>query len=254
MLISLLVLLAQNLSAPSPEMQQRAREEAERYKTAAIRINDLAGRIHSETDARDLVAEIAVLFEKELPPAWATRSIRERVARAEYESVANSALISEQRVADVWNEYVRQISGPDEALVTTAEIHNLRDGEFAGAQKFWARGSQQIWTVPNIYAVGDGGKVADGCRAIEAIRVIYDLYRFQNLQGARDRVKRGVLVSDLLKNVSDKTPGHVVARLEAHPPYVNPVESAERSYLEEYGAVEYEQLMKSLFDRLFPQN
>ncbi|MBV8053011.1 MAG: hypothetical protein JOZ80_17610, partial [Acidobacteriaceae bacterium] len=205
-LVSLLLLLAQTSSGPSPEMLQRAREEAERHKQAAIRINELAGQIHSENDAKNFVAAIAAVFEKELPPAWATRSIRERVARAEYESVADSALISEQRIVDVWNEYIRQIAGPDEALVNTAEIHNLRDSEFTLAQKFWTRGSQQIWTVPSVYAVGDDGKVAEGCRAMEAIRVIYDLYRFQNLQGARDRVKRGVLVSEMVKNVSDSTP------------------------------------------------
>jgi hypothetical protein len=250
----LLLLLAQGPSGPSPEMLQRAREDAERHKQAAIRINELAGQIHSERDARDLVGEIAAIFEKELPPAWATRSIRERVARAEYESAADSALIPEQRIVDIWNEYVRQIGGPQEALVTTAEIHNLRDAEFTGARYMWARGSQQIWTVPGIYAIGNDGKVAEGCRAIEAVRVIYDLYRYDNLLGARDMVKRGVLASDLVKNVSDKTPGRAVARLEARRPYVNPVQSAERSYLQEHGPVEYEQLMKSLFDKLFPQD
>ena len=252
----LLLLLAQSSSGPSPdpEMLQRAREASERNRQAAIRINQLAQQIHSEADARELVAEIAAVFEKELPPVWATRGIRQRVARAEYQSVHDSALIPEQRIVDVWNEYVREIGVPDEALVNVAEIHNLRDSEFTGARYMWARKSQQIWTVPSIYAVGDDGKVAEGCRAIEAIRVIYDLYRLpQNLQGARDRVKRGVLVSDLVKNVSDSTPRHGVVRLDVHT-YVNPVEDAERHYLQEHGPVEYEHLMKRQFDELFPQN
>jgi hypothetical protein len=251
----LLLLLAQAPSAPSPdpEMLQRAREEAERHRQAAIRINDLAQQVHSEADARELVAEIAAVFDKELPPAWATHSIRERVARAEYESVNDSAPIPEQRIVDVWNSYVRQVGAPDGALVTTAEIHNLRDGEFTVAQRFWARGSQQIWTVPSIYAIGNDGKVAEGCRAIEAIRVIYDLYRYDNLLGARDRVKRGVLVSDLVKNVSDSTPRRGVLHMDLRP-LLNPVQAAERRYLQEHGPVEYEQLMKRQFDELFPQN
>jgi len=251
-LVYLLLLLAQTSSRPSPDMLQHAHEDAGRHRQSAIRINDLADQIHSENEARDLVTEIAAVFEKELPPAWATRSIRERVARAEYESISDSALIPEQRIVDVWNEYVRQIGAPNEALVTIAEIHNLRDAEFTGARYMWARGSQHIWNVSNIYAIGDDGKVADGCRAIEAVRVIYDLYRYDNLQGARDRVKRGVLASDLVKNVSDSTPRKGAVHTELRP-LLNPVQAAERRYVQEHGSVEYEQLMKRLFDELFPQ-
>jgi hypothetical protein len=42
----------------------------EQHKPAAIRINELAGRIHSEADANALVSEIAGVFVKELPSAW----------------------------------------------------------------------------------------------------------------------------------------------------------------------------------------
>jgi hypothetical protein len=85
--------------------------------------------------------------------------------------------------------------------VTVAEIHNIRDAELTITQNLWSRGYQTIWLIPNIYAVGTDGRIAEGCRAIEAIRVIYDLYRFpQNLRSARDRVKKGVLVSEQVKN------------------------------------------------------
>jgi hypothetical protein len=57
-------------------MQQRAHVEYERHKQAAIRINELAGRISSEADASAVVSEIAALFTKELPPAWASSGIR----------------------------------------------------------------------------------------------------------------------------------------------------------------------------------
>jgi hypothetical protein len=116
-------------AAPQAAVQQRAHDEYERHKQAAIRINDLAGRINSEADANAVVSEIAGLFAKELPPAWASGSIRQRVARAEYESVRDPAtLIPEQRIVDVWNHYVREIGAPDEAIITVAEIRNMRDG------------------------------------------------------------------------------------------------------------------------------
>src|SRR6267378_37169 len=76
----------------------------EQHKQAAVRINELAGRVHSEADTSAVVSEIVVLFAKELPPAWASSSIRQRVAHAEYEAVRESAkVIAEQRIVDVWN-------------------------------------------------------------------------------------------------------------------------------------------------------
>jgi hypothetical protein len=252
LLILLMTLAAQPQSDPLT-MQQRAHEEYERHKQAAIRINELGQQIHSESDASTFIAEIAAIFAKELPPAWATGGTRQRLARAEYESVRNSAnLIPEQRIVDVWNQYVRQIGASNEALVTAAEIHNLRDAEFTAAQYFWARGNQTIWTVPNIYALDADGKVADGCRAVEAVRVIYDLYRFQNLIGARDRVARGIVASEeVKKHAADSPHPRTVGYLEAHAD-INPVCPAERRYLQEHGPVEYERLLKSLFEELFP--
>ena len=174
---------------PRAAVQQRAHDAYEQHKQAAIRINDLAGRIHSEADAIALVSEIAGLFAKEMPPAWASSSIRQRVARAEYETVGNpTKLILEQRIVDVWNRYAKEIGAPDEAIVSVAEIHNMRDGSYTVAQLMWARGDQTIWTMPNVYALGPDGKVADGCRALEALRVIHDLDgSFQNLRGARPK-------------------------------------------------------------------
>jgi len=182
-------------------MKQQAHDEYERHKQSAIRINALAGRIQSEADASAVVSEIAGLFTKELPPAWASGSIRQRVAHAEYEAARNPAtLIPEQRIVDVWNQYVREIGAPDEAIVSVAEIHNMRDGSFTVAQLMWARGNQTIWTMPHVFALGTDGKVADGCRALEAIRLIHDLDGlFQNLRGARDRLRRGIVPSEEIK-------------------------------------------------------
>jgi hypothetical protein len=241
---------------PQTGIQQRAHDEYEQNKQAAIRINELAGRIHSEADASSFVSEIAGFFVKELPPAWASSGIRERVADAEYETVHNPAkLIPEQRVVDVWNQYVKEIGTPDEAIVSVAEIHNMRDGSYTVAQLMWARGHQAIWTMPNVYALGPDGKVADGCRALEALRVIHDLDgSFQNLRGARDRLRRGIVPSEeLKKRVGESNPEPLgTTRLEAHAD-TNPILPAERRYVLEQGREAYSQLIARLFEELFPR-
>jgi hypothetical protein len=255
-----LLLVAQppqdNGSADSAtNMQQRAQEQNERHRQAAVRINDLAGQIQSETDANAVVAEIAAIFSKEMPSAWVASGIDRRVATAEYQSVHEVAKrIPEQRIVDVWNEYLREIGAPEGTLVTVAEIHNMRDAELTVAQHLWARGYQTIWMVPNIYAVGTDGKVADGCRAIEAIRVIYELDRFpQNLRSARDRIRRGVLASDQVKNhTAGLAPPKARGVLVAAHPDENLVRSAEQRYLQEHGSLAYDQLLKQLFEELFP--
>jgi len=236
-------------------MQQRAHDEYERHKQAAIRINDLAGRIQSEADASAFVSEIAGLFAKELPPVWVSSSIRQRVAHVEYETVRSPAnLIPEQRIADVWNQYVKEIGAPDEAIVSVAEIHNMRDGSYTVAQLMWARGIQTVSSMPNVYALGSDGKVADGCRALDAIRLIHDLDDlFQNLRGARDRLRRGIVVSEEIKNrAGNPNPqSHSSTRLEAHAD-TNPIRPAEQRYVQEHGSVAYAQLLVRLFDELFP--
>jgi hypothetical protein len=229
----------------------------EQHKQAALRINELAGRMHSEADASAVVSEIAGLFAKELPPAWASGGLRQRVAHAEYEAVRNPVtLIPEQRIVDVWNQYVKEIGAPDEAIVSVAEIHNMRDGSFAFAQLMWARGNQTIWTMPNVFALGSDGKVADGCRALDAIRVIHDLESlFQNLRGARDRLQKGVVPSEEIKKHAGNPNAqpHSTARLEAHAD-TNPIRPAEQRYVQEHGSVAYDQLLARLFDELFPAN
>ncbi|HXM08620.1 MAG TPA: hypothetical protein VN946_01585 [Terriglobales bacterium] len=236
-------------------VQQPANGVYERHKEAAIRINELAGRIHSEADASAIVSEIANLFSKELPPAWTSKGIRQRIARAEYDAVREPPkLIPEQRIVDVWNQYVREIGAPDEAIVFVAEIHNMRDGSYTVAHLMWARGIQNIWTMPNVYALQSNGKVADGCRALEAIRVIQDLDDlFQNLRGARDRLQRGIVPSEEIeKRAKDSTPRpHSTARLEVHTDS-NPIRPAEQRYIQEHGSVAYAQLLVRLFDELFP--
>jgi hypothetical protein len=247
--------LQNNSTESQVTMQESAQDAYERHHQTAIRVNDLAGRIHSQADADTMTSEIAELLAKELPPAWATSNIRKRVAQAEYEAVNSPArLIPEQRIADVWNQYAREIGAPDEAIVSAAEIHNMRDGSFTTSQFLWARGQQTIWTMPNVYALRPDDKVADGCRALDAIRVIHDLDgNFQNLRAARERLRKGIVPSDRLKKQGGepKSQPRAAARLEAHPD-PNPIRAAELHYLEEHGSVAYGLLLVRLFDELFP--
>jgi hypothetical protein len=243
-------------SSNQTSAEQRAILERERHRQAAIEINDLPGRIHSEADALAFVDKLADFFTDILPPAWVTRGIRQRIARAEYEAVSDpSRLVPEQRIADVWNKYVREIGASEEALVTVAEIHNLRDADLSISQLWWSRMSNQIiWTMPNVYAVGPDGKVADGCRAVETLRVLYDLdMLFDNLRGARDRVRKGTLASDELKKRQDNPPPKQKAtyRLEAQVD-TNPIRRAEYRYLQEHGPYILTGVMEKLFDELFP--
>jgi hypothetical protein len=190
----------------------------EQHKQAAIRINELAGRIHSEADASIFVSEIAGLFARELPPAWASSGIQQRVAHAEYETIRNPAKLIPQLM--------------------------------------WARGNQTIWTMPNGYALGSDGKVAEGCRALEAIRVMHDLEDlFQNLRVTRDRLRRGIVPSEeIKKRVGEPNPQlHGTVRLEAHAD-TNPTHPAEQRYVQEHGSGAYAQLLVRLFDELFPAN
>jgi hypothetical protein len=94
----------------------------------------------------------------------------------------------------------------------------MRDGSYTVAQLMWARGHQTIWTMPNVYALGSDGKVSDGCRALDALRVIHDLDDlFQNRRGARDRIQRGIVPSEeVTKRAGKPHPQpHSTARLEA---------------------------------------
>src|SRR5216684_24325 len=246
--------------SPKPEEQAAAQQQAsllrERHRQAAIQMNELAAHISSEADARAFVDAVADMFADSLPPSWATRGIRERIAHSEYETVSHPLRqIPEQRIADVWNKYVREIGASEEAIVTAAEIHSMRDGTFAAVQVMWSRGTNQTaWTMPSIFAVGGDNKVAAGCRAVEAIRVIHDLDQmFDNLRSARERLRKGIVASDAVKkslektNANEKTTGRLEVRI-----HTNPLRPAEISYVREHGVEHFNEFVEMLFEELFP--
>lgn len=237
-------------------MGRRAHLEYEVHRQAAIQINDLAGQILSEADAVAFVEGIQGIFVDQLPSAWAGPSVRQRLAHVEYEAVSDpSRLIPERRIADVWNEYVREIGAPDETVVNAAEIHSMRDASYATGQVMWARGANQtIWTMPNIYATDSNGKIADGCRGVEALRVLYDLDRlFDNLRSARERLRKRIVASDEIKkrlenaNANQRTTARLEVRVDS-----NPVRSAEYDYVRKHGIDHFNGLLERLFIELFP--
>lgn len=252
-MVLVLALSGQSRSDANPQGRPNSRFEA--HRKAAVQMNELARHIHSEAQARDLTDAIARMFASSLPPVWATQEIRNRVAHAEYESAHDrSRLIPEQRIADVWNEYVREIGAPEEALVSAAEIHSMRDGSYAAGKLMWARGSQTVWTMPNIYAVDADGKVAEGCRAVETLRILYDLENlFSNLRGARERLKKGVVASDLVQEArKEPASEHTSVSFHATTGPTNPTRIAESRYLREQGAVRFSRLLEKLLNELFP--
>jgi hypothetical protein len=86
------------------------------------------------------------------------------------------------------------------------------------------------------------------------VRVIHDLEGlFQNLRGARDRLQRGVVLSDQFKKGAEepRPQTHGWARLEAHAD-TNPIRPAEQRYVQEHGSLAYARLLVRLFGDLFP--
>jgi hypothetical protein len=246
----------------SQQQIEKAKASFEVHRQVAIRLNDLAQSIHSEADARKLVDGVEdELFGHRGPiqsklRSWVTRSMRRRVADAEFAAVSDPAnLIPEQRVANVWNEYVREIGAPEEALVTVAEVHNLRDGMFTGSDKMWSRGGfgQSLWMIPGIYALDNDGRVATGCRALEALKVLHDMETsFISVVSARERVAQGVLVSEWVKQKKgDAQPAKVVVSTSKRVP-LDLISSCARRYSQEHGQKAYDQLMERLFEELFP--
>jgi hypothetical protein len=243
--------------ASNPEQLREAKALVEEHRQEAIRINDLASHLKTESDAEALVDSVAEMFADSLPSAWATQGIRHRFARAEFAAANDPGkLIPEQRVTDLWNQYVTTIGAGSEAIVSVSELHSLRDGQYSVAKYLWLLGSNQsIWTMPNIFAVGSDGKVATGCRPLEALRVFYDLdNNLGMLTAARKALKEGRVLSDEIDRMN--RPG---AKKEVHGSFAvvkvsdNPVRSAEYRYVQEHGSLAMDVLLKHLSDEFLPK-
>jgi len=237
---------------------EQLRQENEVRRQAAVRLNELAGSIRTEVDARMFIDAVAEQYTGKHRQSWLTRGIRHRVAHAEYEAVSGpSGFIPEERIVNVWNEYVRELDAPEEALVTVAEVHNLRDAMLTSSQHMWKNETaRQFWTIPSIYAVDADGNVASGCRAVEALKILHDMFNsFQSIWFARERVERGQLVSDEVKQRERDgtpppplTPGQLKVMQNR-----NPLPEAESRYVQTHGERDYQRLLERGFAELFPK-
>lgn len=263
--LAFLLLFVAPRQSPAPQSEasqqqtlEQSREKSESFRKAAIHLNQLAGNVHSEEDARAFVDAVAERFTDGQLQSWMTRSIRHRVAHAEYEAVSDpSHLIPELRVVNVWNAYVRELDAPEETLITVAELHNLRDAAYTMNKGMWRneRFPQSLWIMPDIYAVDAEGKVVRGCRAVEALKLFHDMfYFFQNVQAARERVQKGVLASELTRQWREPAdPRPLTANAQLRPSRdTKPVLAAEIRYVQAHGERDYRLLLERLFAELFP--
>ena len=258
-LLSLMFLQADEPQKDLEQLRREAREAAEKYREEAIRLNDLAGHLKTASDAENLVDSIAKMFADELPPPWATRGVRHRMARAEFAAVMDPAKqIPEEQVASIWNQYARAIGASEEMIVTAAEVHSLRDMHYASASLMWANGwNQSIWTIPSVYAVGPDGRIADRCRPLEALHVFYDLdNHFRNLRAARKQLEKGTSFFDEMQGAKgwkrslDRSKTRVEASMEVEQ---NPVRNAEHRFMSEHGSAALYALLKRLTDEFLPE-
>jgi hypothetical protein len=246
---------------PGPEdldrMRQQAQEAAAKYREQAIGLNELAGQIRTESDARKLVDGVADVLADVLPQPWATKELRARVAHAEFKT-ATGRLMAEERIADLWNQYVREIGAPEETLVTATEIHSLRDLKYASAKMMWSRDwNKSLWTMPDIYALGPDGKVAKGCRALEAVAVFYDLdHRIDSLRVARKYIESGTSASDEIQRAQERKSSIDRAELRVETRVVkldSPVQDAERLFVENQGRTAMYLLLRRLADEFLQE-
>lgn len=238
------------------DLRSEAQQKAAEHRQRSVRMNELAAHVHSEADAASLIDQVAEMFKESLPPSWTTQAVKMRLAHAEFLTATDdSSLIPEERIVRVWNHCVREIGAPDEAILTAVEVHNLRDALYASGVRLWNQDiMQNVWMMPNIVATGTNGKVAHGCRALEAMRLLYSMARFfDNVRGARERVRLGRVVSEELASRPEKREKTECRAVLATAPDTNPIRPAQRQYIQEHGSAAFNRLLASSFAELFPR-
>lgn len=223
---------------PSPEAMRHFAELRQRMRDHAIAIDELAGHIQSRDDSAKLVNLVADEFSDELPSKLATNAFREQIARAEFESAVDpGSLIPEQRLADAWDDFVQKIGAPQETMLNAAEIHYLRDAQYVSARLAWVRYEKDIWTVPGVFALGTNGKVANGSRALEAIRLLWTLVNnTEDFSAIHAAAQKGVLLSDRIPHPEQPpAPGKTQTGFATARMVSFPVRQAASSYMHDHG-------------------
>jgi hypothetical protein len=96
------------------------------------------------------------------------------------------------------------------------------------------------------------GTLAPGCRVVESLRILWDLANMpDNLRGARERVSKGVLTSEVFKHAQQRPPsssvrgGYLIARVKD-----NPVEAAERQYINDHDITAFSNTVETMLNSL----
>ena len=135
-------------------------------------------------------------------------------------------------------------------MLTAADVHYLRDAQYVSARFFWVR-EQDIWTIPGVFAVGPDGKVANGSRALEAIRLLWLLGTNEDdFPGVHAAAQKGVLFSDLIKQEAKSGSGQshgavLLARMVSYP-----VQQAAFRYQRDHGARALNRAIEELLKNL----
>jgi hypothetical protein len=230
-----------------------ARARHEQVRRAAIRINDLADSIHSEADARSFIDAVAQELSGHRHLLWTALGIRHRVANAEWQAVSNSSsLIPEARIVDVWNEYVREIDAPEDALISVFDLHEFRVKDFEFSRHNWKLDlTQSLWSMPNVYALHPDGTLADGCRALETLKLVHNMHnQFFRLQFARARLQNAIPAFA----PTQPRPFLVDSHFQPASSLPDVIRPAMIRYQREHGMDAYNQLLRRLFEELFPRS
>jgi len=202
----------------------------------AIQMNTLAGNLHTPEEAHTLVGLFAEEFSVELPGKFTDRRFLDHLAGAEFNAAHDPARgIAEEQVAAAWNTYLDAINAPPETRVTPAEIHSLRDGDYAISRVFWRPGMETIWIMPALHNTQPDGSLAHNCRPLEALLMLWDIDNiYENLEAARYRIRHGIVLSEQFKQRKPaSTQDRATVSISISPP--NPVAEAEHRFAQQHG-------------------
>ena len=246
----------EQLRAAREQQKRETDEEAAERNLQTRHINNVAGSIHSEADAREYVNLLWKHFAPDVPK-WIARSTLDRVARAEYAAVAGGEFIPEDRIANSFNNFVQRIGAPDWAHVTPEELHAIRAGELASAKATW-NSYPNIWLMPNIYHVGSAGNLAPGCRAVEALKMLYTLnHLFSNAIYARERLRQNPVASHTVE-ARQSSPSSQEQLREYRVAFARAQEKeqelrrVEFEYVKQHGSKAYEAIVREMIDGVLP--
>jgi len=172
--------------------------------------------------------------------SFITRSMRRRVAHAEFAAVSDPARFDSRtaRRRGMERIYPRDWAHPRIRWSRWPKWHNLRDGMYTGSQRMWNRGGfgQSLWLIPGIYALDGDGRVAGGCPRMRRSRSSRHGELVYRCPERAERVQRGVLFSDWVKQPqldADQPTKTVVLVSQSVP--LDLISSCARRYSQEHG-------------------